>query len=87
MLRFRTNNSEVLRLTANGRAEIGGAPIPALFATGIPTFGMCYGFQAMAQALGGTVEKTGLAEYGSTPATISDTSSTLFAVPPTCRGC
>ncbi|MBL8012176.1 MAG: tail fiber domain-containing protein [Flavobacteriales bacterium] len=34
MLRFRTNNSEVLRLTANGRAEIGGAPIPALFATG-----------------------------------------------------
>ena len=31
-----------------------GAPQvdPALFATGIPTFGMCYGFQAMAAALG-----------------------------------
>ncbi|MEU7674649.1 gamma-glutamyl-gamma-aminobutyrate hydrolase family protein, partial [Micromonospora taraxaci] len=24
-----------------------------------PVFGICYGFQAMAQALGGTVAKTG----------------------------
>ena len=57
-----------------------GAPQvdPALFATGIPTFGMCYGFQAMAQALGGTVEKTGLSEFGATQAMVSDTTSTLF---------
>ena len=26
---------------------------PALFEAGIPVFGICYGFQAMAQALGG----------------------------------
>jgi GMP synthase (glutamine-hydrolysing) len=39
---------------------------------------MCYGFQAMAQALGGTVAHTGLGEYGSTPATVRDTASTLF---------
>lgn len=55
---------------------------PAILQAGVPVFGMCYGFQAMAQALGGTVEKTGLAEYGSTPATISDTNSTLFAGQP-----
>jgi hypothetical protein len=38
-----------------------GAPSldPALLAAGVPVFGMCYGFQAMAQALGGTVAHTG----------------------------
>ncbi|GAB2463195.1 glutamine-hydrolyzing GMP synthase [Streptosporangium sandarakinum] len=42
--------------------------VPAgLFETGVPTFGICYGFQAMAQQLGGTVARTGLAEYGGTP--------------------
>ena len=57
-----------------------GAPSldPALLEAGVPVFGMCYGFQAMARALGGTVEKTGLSEFGATPANILDTSSTLF---------
>jgi len=46
-----------------------GAPqVPAgFFQTGVPTFGICYGFQAMAAALGGTVERTGTAEFGGTP--------------------
>src|SRR3546814_9323335 len=37
-----------------------GAPSvdPALFEGGVPTFGICYGFQAQALALGGTVEQT-----------------------------
>ncbi|HVF04913.1 MAG TPA: glutamine-hydrolyzing GMP synthase [Frankiaceae bacterium] len=39
----------------------------ALFETGVPTLGICYGFQAMARALGGNVEKTGVAEFGGTP--------------------
>ncbi|MEY7973124.1 glutamine-hydrolyzing GMP synthase [Saccharomonospora xinjiangensis] len=45
-----------------------GAPgvDPALFDTGVPVFGICYGFQAMAQALGGTVEHTGTREFGRT---------------------
>src|ERR1700761_4027900 len=45
-----------------------GAPAvdPALFDAGVPVFGICYGFQAMAQALGGTVEHTGTREYGRT---------------------
>jgi GMP synthase (glutamine-hydrolysing) len=39
---------------------------PALFDSGVPVFGICYGFQAMAQALGGTVEHTGTREFGRT---------------------
>ncbi|HET8681414.1 MAG TPA: glutamine-hydrolyzing GMP synthase, partial [Micromonosporaceae bacterium] len=39
----------------------------ALFEAGIPVFGICYGFQAMAQALGGTVARTGQREFGGTP--------------------
>ncbi|MEV6273805.1 glutamine-hydrolyzing GMP synthase [Nocardia sp. NPDC051832] len=37
-----------------------------LFDLDIPVFGICYGFQAMAQALGGTVAHTGTREYGRT---------------------
>ncbi|HEX7321594.1 MAG TPA: glutamine-hydrolyzing GMP synthase [Mycobacterium sp.] len=50
-----------------------GAPRldPALFDLGVPVFGICYGFQAMAQALGGTVEHTGTAEYGRTEMTVA----------------
>lgn len=40
-----------------------------LFAVGVPVFGICYGFQLMAQALGGRVEETGLREYGATQLT------------------
>jgi len=57
-----------------------GAPSldPALLEAGVPVFGMCYGFQAMAAALGGEVAQTGLSEFGATEATIADTTSTLF---------
>lgn len=50
----------------------------ALFETGIPTFGICYGFQAMASALGGTVARTGLSEFGRTPLEVLDAGSTVF---------
>lgn len=45
-----------------------GAPKidPKLFEFDIPIFGICYGFQAMAQALGGEVAKTGKSEFGRT---------------------
>ena len=45
-----------------------GAPQldPGLFDLDVPVFGICYGFQAMAQALGGTVARTGTSEYGRT---------------------
>jgi GMP synthase (glutamine-hydrolysing) len=56
-----------------------GAPTvdASLFSAGVPTFGICYGFQLQAQALGGTVAKTGLREFGGTPLTVG-TSGTLF---------
>src|ERR1700754_4443152 len=40
-----------------------------LFDSEVPVFGICYGFQAMAQALGGTVAHTGGREYGRTTLT------------------
>jgi GMP synthase (glutamine-hydrolysing) len=45
-----------------------GAPPapPGLFGTGVPVLGICYGFQLMVAGLGGTVERTGAAEYGAT---------------------
>lgn len=57
-----------------------GAPgvDPALFDAGVPTFGICYGFQAMAAALGGTVQQTGTAEFGGTALDVTAGDSTLF---------
>jgi GMP synthase (glutamine-hydrolysing) len=58
-----------------------GAPAvdPALFAAGVPVFGICYGFQAMAQALGGTVAHTGVREYGRTEVAVRDSGGALHA--------
>ena len=39
---------------------------PELFELGVPTLGICYGMQLMAQELGGTVERTGVSEFGKT---------------------
>jgi len=57
-----------------------GAPTldPTLFDHKIPTFGICYGFQAMAAALGGVVSQTGKSEFGRTTAT-QRVESKLFA--------
>jgi GMP synthase (glutamine-hydrolysing) len=62
-----------------------GAPSvdPALFETGIPIFGICYGFQAMAQALGGEVAQTGTNEYGRTAVTTSGDGGKLLDGLPT----
>lgn len=43
----------------------------ALFEAGVAVFGICYGFQAMTQALGGEVAHTGEREYGRTSLTVS----------------
>jgi GMP synthase (glutamine-hydrolysing) len=61
----------------------GAPPVPhGLFSTGVPTFGICYGFQAMAQALGGEVARTGVAEYGGTALEVLD-EGVIFAGLPT----
>ena len=61
-----------------------GAPTldPALLNAGVPVFGICYGFQAMAAALGGTVAHTGAREFGSTELRVEQ-SGALFGDTPT----
>ena len=60
-----------------------GAPAidPALFEAGVPVFGMCYGFQLMAQGLGGTVAATGAREYGRTGVSVSAAGTLLAELP------
>jgi len=53
-----------------------------LFETGVPVLGICYGFQAMALALGGEVAHTGQREYGGTAVRTSPDTSTLLAGQP-----
>lgn len=60
-----------------------GAPSidPAIFTNGTPVFGMCYGFQLMAQGLGGEVAHTGAREYGRTDVTVSEPGTLLADIP------
>ena len=62
-----------------------GAPTldSALFAAGVPVFGICYGFQVMAAALGGTVTKTGKSEFGRTQLQTTAGSKLLQGFPST----
>ncbi len=53
----------------------------ALFEGDVPVFGMCYGFQIMAQELGGTVSPTGSREYGRTPVDVVEAGTLLAGVP------
>jgi GMP synthase (glutamine-hydrolysing) len=53
----------------------------AVFTSGTPVFGMCYGFQLMAQGLGGVVDATGSREYGRTPVEVSTPGILLKELP------
>jgi GMP synthase (glutamine-hydrolysing) len=68
-------------ILSGGPASVyaGGAPSvdPALFDTGVPVLGICYGFQAMARAMGGTVAHTGGREYGRTELCVHDAAGAL----------
>ncbi len=59
--------------------HVEGAPRvdPALFETGVPILGICYGQQLMAQIMGGEVARTGDAEFGSTELS-ADVDSILY---------
>lgn len=83
---FNTAHEEIERIRptaiilSGGPSSIyqSGAPKldPRILAIGIPIFGICYGFQAITQALGGEVAKTGKSEFGRTELTIEE--SKLF---------
>ena len=52
-----------------------------IFTSGTPVFGMCYGFQLMAQGLGGEVAHTGAREYGRTAVTVNAPGTLLADIP------
>ena len=60
----------------------GAPPAPeGLFQLGLPVLGICYGFQLMVAELGGTVERTGAAEYGATGLESEKTGRLLSGTP------
>lgn len=52
-----------------------------LLQSGVPVFGICYGFQVMAATLGGEVGKTGAREYGRTEFTVHSNSPLFEGMP------
>ncbi len=51
---------------------------PAVYDTGVPVLGICYGAQLVAQQLGGTVANTGRGEYGRTRFTVGPAGGLVF---------
>jgi GMP synthase (glutamine-hydrolysing) len=68
--------------------HVDGAPSldPAVYSSGVPVLGICYGAQLIAQQLAGTVTRTGQGEYGRTALALASSGgpqSPLFSkVPP-----
>jgi len=62
---------------------VAGAPRfdEAILDLGIPVFGICYGFQVMAQSLGGKVVETGLREFGGTIMQVAAPGSLFAGLP------
>jgi GMP synthase (glutamine-hydrolysing) len=61
-----------------------GSPVldPGVFDLGVPILGICYGFQVMAQTLGGEVAHTGGREYGRTDTRVVSSEDPLLAGQP-----
>ncbi|HXP14925.1 MAG TPA: glutamine-hydrolyzing GMP synthase, partial [Actinomycetes bacterium] len=77
----RAHDAKALVLSGGPRSVYEpGAPVldPRLLELGIPVLGLCYGQQAMARALGGRVERTGVSEYGRTGLRAQPEGSVLF---------
>jgi GMP synthase (glutamine-hydrolysing) len=62
-----------------------GAPAvdPLLLRSGVPVLGICYGFHAMAAALGGEVARTNRREFGRTKVSVDNTSTLFLGQPDT----
>jgi len=64
--------------------EPGAPQLDAALVDGrVPVFGICYGFMAMAQALGGEVAHTGQREYGRTHVSVLEPGTLLAGLPET----
>ena len=55
---------------------------PGILQLGVPVMGICYGFQVMAQQLGGEVARTGRREYGATTMTVHGDGGALLVGQP-----
>jgi GMP synthase (glutamine-hydrolysing) len=70
---------------SGGPSSVYAADAPGIdatvFTSGVPVFGMCYGFQLMAQGLGGEVARTGAREYGRTGVTVREPGALLSGLP------
>jgi len=87
LLPFDISARELLKLQPKGIILSGGpasvcakgSPTcdPKVFQLGIPVLGICYGFQLMAQTLGGKVERAKKREYGATTLYVDDASNIL----------
>jgi GMP synthase (glutamine-hydrolysing) len=80
----RARNPRALVLSG-GPASVyaAGAPRvdPELFSLGVPTLGICYGMQLMAQELGGAVDRTGVSEFGKTEVRAEPDSALFVGLP------
>jgi GMP synthase (glutamine-hydrolysing) len=56
-------------------------PHPGIISLNLPTLGICYGHQLLAQVLGGKVEPTGVREYGKTDLQVTGQSLLLEGLP------
>src|SRR5215472_5419505 len=70
-------------ILSGGPASVYAAGAPAapagLFDAGVPVLGICYGHQVLVRELGGTVQRTGAAEYGGTPVQVVAAGGSLLA--------
>jgi GMP synthase (glutamine-hydrolysing) len=91
MLPYYTPLSEILARKPKGIVFTGGpssvygekAPAcdPALFDSGIPILGICYGMQLMAHELGGEVRRADSREYGKAPLKVAIPDSLFDGLP------
>jgi GMP synthase (glutamine-hydrolysing) len=54
---------------------------PQILELGVPVLGICYGFQTLANLLGGRVDRSGIKEYGATELRVSDGGEILAGQP------
>ena len=54
---------------------------PQILELGVPVLGICYGFQTLANLLGGRVDRSGIKEYGATELRVSDGGEILEGQP------
>jgi len=76
-----TKRNPTAIILSGGPSSVYAAGAPTfdaeIFKLGIPIFGICYGFQVMAAALGGVVTETGKSEFGRTGLTHQNGSKLL----------